>query len=288
MFKIEFANKLAIHLASSSDNIGDKDFSEQFCIYLNALRNLGEIPGCEIVRIIGVVELAYLIPCREFNIVYVVYKQLNLIRVFIFDIDPLCNFLQNKNLLEEAWRTEEDDLNVYIPQADRPDKILRTLELVNQGFNTSLMIGIQLGHKGKKDEYKARHGSYFCRAAVELKLLTSHRNGKSAYIYDLTSTGHFIANCPDKDTQYRLLAQAMLNFYPLEVIFNEINLGKTALTIELIEELIIQLLYPGDRDCKTIKRRAKCLMRWTLWVARVVQIPIRCTKENCLQLYLPL
>lgn len=287
MFEIKLANELAINLACSSDNTYNEDLKEQFYIYLNKLRTSGEISGCETVRVIGVVELAYLIPCREFNIVYIVYNKLNLVTVYLFDIDPYRKIFQSQNLLEEAWRTEEDDLNIYIPQADRPDKILQTLELVNQGFTTSLMIGIQLGHKGKKDEYKARHGSYFCRSAVELKLLTSRRNGKYPYTYELTNTGNYIANCLDKDTQNRLLAQAMLSFYPVQVIFDEINLGKTALTIELIEELIIQLLYPGDRECKTIKRRAKCLMRWTLWVAKVAQIPIRCTNENYLQLYLP-
>lgn len=288
MFEIEFADSLTKQITSDIDTNWDEDSREQFYIYLDKLKNSGEISGSHTARILGVPELAYLIPCRNFNIVYIVYRQLNLIRIYVSHVDPKKNLTRTQIRLEENWRNEEDDFNIYIPQADKPDKIVRTLELVNQGFNTSIEIGIQLGHKGRKAEYIARHGSYFCRAAVELKLLKRYRGGRSSYIYELTSKGNSIANNSDRDTQYYLLAQAMLEFYPVQVIFDEISLGKTALTIELIEELIVQFSYPSDRECKTIQRRAKCLMRWILMVAKVTQTPVRCTEEDCLQLYLPL
>ena len=77
----------------------------------------------------------------------------------------------------------------------------------------------------------------------------------------------------------------MLEFEPITIIFDEIYGGKNILTIEFVEEMI-EYISPGNHSYETIKRRAKCLMKWVLWVANIEKIPVRCSEESGMQLFL--
>lgn len=294
MFKLVPANKFMEQILLRPDDL-ENDVREELTLYINKLEMSGEVCGANFVRMAQfsenslsvATEPSYQIPCRNVNLVYIVDKKKQLIYLYGFEVDPVKKIREIQDSLNSYWEDEDEDLNWYVPQADRPDKLLRALELINEGYCTALELAIKLNHKGKKDRDKARHGSYFGRALVELGLAKRHRNGSHSYIYELTDKGREIASCSDRWARLRLLAQAMLGFYPVEAIFHEVTLSKQPLTLDLIMELVDQLLSPGNHKEKTLKRRAECLMRWVIWVSSVEGIFIHRPVENELQLRLP-
>lgn len=288
MFKIIFANEFIKQIFLQKDRLEDST-REELLLYKRKLAKSGEVCGAEAVRMFPILEICYRVPCRNFNLVYVVYSKLKQIHLYGFELEPVHKLRELQDSLEDNWRSENDDLTIYIPQADRPEKIIRVLEVLSQDYCTSLEIGIKLGHKGKKAKDKARHGSYFGRALVELKLVDRYRKGNLySYIYKLTEDGARIASCSDRWTQSKLLAEAMLKFYPIQVIFDEITIGKQPLTLDLVTDLVDQLLSPGNHKTKTLERRAKCLIRWITWISSVKGIFIHMPVANELQLCLPL
>lgn len=246
------------------------------------LKKTAEISGSEPCRLLEIPRICRSIISGDINLVYDVVKEKNLIRIYGFDLDPRKNILKMKSNLEQEWN-EDEERYVYIPQTDRPEKIIKTVELVGQGFVKSFDIGRELGHKGKQETLR-RHGSYFTRTCTELNLLKYNLVGKSR-IYSLTDFGEQLIKFNDHWDKYSFLSKLMLDFEPVTMIFDEIYGGENTLTLEFVEEMI-EIISPGNHSLKTIERRAKCLMRWVLWVANIEKIPVRCSEKSGMQLFL--
>jgi len=274
MFQLISGNRLATEILKKLHK-RDSRFDDA-TMYLQGLAQAGHLSGSKFIRFAQGLDICegFQISCRTCQIVYTVEAKKKLIRIYGFEMDASQRISEYIDLLETDWQSEETEAGIYIPQADRPDKLIRALELVHEGHTNSFDLGVGLGHGGRKynPDDIARHGSYFARAAEELKLLTHRKEGRS-YKYELTTTGKYIATCRDQTAKERLLARAMLGFYPVQAIFDEITKAKRNLTRELVEELI-ELISPGNHKAETITRRATCLMKWVTWVAFIEEVPI--------------
>ncbi|BAQ59810.1 hypothetical protein GM3708_216 [Geminocystis sp. NIES-3708] len=227
MFEIELANQFF-------DNIST-DKLEVIKTIFEHLKKHGDIEGSDAWRLPEIPRICYVFTCGEINLLYDVLKEHNTIRVYGFDLDPRKNIMRMMNSLKHEWNEDEEHYP-YIPQTDRPEKIIRTVEIVHQGFVNSFDIGRELGHKGKQETLK-RHGSYFTRTCTELNLLKYNLRGKTR-IYYLTDFGEQLIKFNDHWDRYSFLSKLMLDFKPVTIIFDEIYYGKNALTLELIQEKI--------------------------------------------------
>jgi hypothetical protein len=70
---------------------------------------------------------------------------------------------------------------------------------------------------------------------IELKLVQRSRQDRS-YIYKVTDAGQRLATSTNWDTQQRLFAEAMIGYYPIQVILEEITRGEKELEVELIQQ----------------------------------------------------
>ncbi|MBD2089517.1 hypothetical protein H6F67_06580 [Microcoleus sp. FACHB-1515] len=274
MFQLISGNRLATEILTKLHK-RDSRFDDA-AMYLQRLAQAGHLFGAKLIRFAQDLSICegFQISCRSCQIVYTVETKKKQIKIYGFEMDASQRFSAYIDSIETGWQSEETEVEIYIPQADRPDKLIRTLELVCEGYTNSFDLGVGLGHGGRKYNLDdiARHGSYFARAAEELKLLTHRKEGRS-YKYELTTVGRYIATCRDRTAKERLLAKAMLGFYPVQAVFNEITRAKQNLTRELVEE-IIELVSPGNHKAETITRRANCLMKWVTWVAFIEEVPI--------------
>jgi hypothetical protein len=109
---------------------------------------------------------------------------------------------------------------------------------------------------------------------------------KSSSIYVLTDRGKRIAQSDDQETRERLLAEALLGFYPIQMIIEKTTRDDQELTKELIQE-VISLVSFGDCGGTTNPRRASSLQALVNWVSRWAGIPIRREGSDGVQLYIP-
>lgn len=109
---------------------------------------------------------------------------------------------------------------------------------------------------------------------------------KSSSIYVLTDRGIQIAQSNDAETRERLLAEALLGFYPIQVIIEEITRSDKELTKELIQD-VISMVSLGDCGGTTNPRRASSLRALVNWVTRWAGIPVRRAGSDGVQLYIP-
>jgi hypothetical protein len=184
-----------------------------------------------------------------------------------------------------------DDKKVVesIPQYDQPKKIVKALVLIHQGVKDSYDLGWHLEHRGKKKEYIKRHGQYAKHALEQLKLITNKRQGNQ-WLTELTEKGRLIAEAPNKDLQFRLLVEAMLNYYPVWRILAAVSESDGQLNDGLVlnDELVKIITFPEIlRGAKTSNRRSQTLKNWIKWISKYCGIPIRVHKDG-VQLTIPM
>lgn len=251
MYKFEYENEFIKSKLCHPDQWFDEEAKEELQGYLKILKETGEITGANVEVGIrpGITGFVYEISGRTLNLVYSILPGSKIIKFFnelklrsVFQRDEWQSYQ-----LEQSKGEEEITQNRTweIPQADKPDKIIKSLFLINKGINTSESLGRELGHNGKKPKDVARHGSYVTQAGELLKLVQRSRQGRS-YIYKLTDAGQCLATSTNRDTQQRLFAEAMIGYYPIQVILEEITRGEKELEVELIQQLIDRRLSPGS------------------------------------------
>lgn len=189
-------------------------------------------------------------------------------------VKPADVFRQRFKIVDE-W----DDKNVVesIPQYDKPAKIVKAVELINQGVTDSYELGYKLGHRGKKKEYISRHGQYAKHTLEQLTLITRTRHGNQ-WVIELTEKGRLIAEALNDQLRFRLLIEAMLNYSPVWRVIAAVTERESQLNNELVldEQLIKNLAFPEIlRGADTSNRRSQTLKNWIKWISRYSGIPMR-------------
>ena len=102
----------------------------------------------------------------------------------------------------------------------------------------------------------------------------------------MTDRGQRIAQSDDQETCERLLVEALLSFYPIQLIIEQTTRDGKELTKELIQDVISHVTL-DDCGGTTNPRRAGSLRELVNWVSRWAGIPIRRQGSDGIQLYIP-
>lgn len=248
------------------------DLRQELCPVLETLQQTGEIEGATCGQKPDVNGLVYELRGRHFLIIYAV----NSIRKEV----QFCEFHKNSHSVD--WKTAlEQDLCYgeeqifYIPQIGDPHKFIKAIDLIYAGANTPKSLAIEFGSSATKDKYLARRGNFLVKPFIEFGLANRKRlSDKSSSVYILTKRGQQIAVSSDRETRERLLVEALLGFYPIQMIFEETTLGGKKFTKELIQEVVARITL-GDCGGTTKLRRVSSLRALVNWVSRWAGIPIQ-------------
>lgn len=284
MYKFTYFDDQVKSMFSDRSAFWDAELEQELSPVLETLKQCGEVEGASCGVKPGVAGLVYELRGRTFQITYTVDVTRKEIRFYEFR--QMSHSIDWKTALEQDFRSGEDQ-PIYIPQIGDPHKFIRTIKLIHCGINTPKDLGIAFGSGAKKDKDLARRGDYLGRPVMEIGLASRCQIEKqSSSIYVLTAQGKRIAQSNDQETRERLLAEALLGFYPIQMIIEETTHGDKELTKELIQE-IISLVSFGDYGGTTNPRRASSLRALVNWVTRWAGIPIRREGNDGVQLYIP-
>ena len=284
MYKFTFFDKQVKSMLSDRKAFWDPDLEQELSPVLEALKRFGEIEGANCGIKPGVSGLVYEIKGRTFQIAYAVNASAKEIKIYEFY--QVSHSIDWKTALEQDLRAGGEQ-PIYIPQIGDPQKFIETIRLIQAGTNTARNLGVAFGSGAKKDTDLCRRGNYLVRPLVELNLVTKGQLGKrSSSIYVLTDRGRLIAESKEQETRERLLAEALLGFYPIQMIIEETTLGNQELTKALIQD-VISLVSLGDCGGTTNPRRASSLRALVNWVSRWAGIPLRREGSDGVQLYIP-
>jgi len=284
VYKFAYFDDQVKSMFSDRNAFWDAVLQQELSPVLDTLKQFGEVEGASCGRKPGVTGLVYELKGRTFQITYTVDIARKEIRFYEFK--QISHSIDWKTALEQDLRSSEAQ-PVYIPQIGDPHKFIQTVEFIHLGINTSKGLGIEFRSGAKKDKDLARRGDYLGRPLIEIGLASRCQIEKqSASTYVLTERGLRIAQSNDQETRERLLAEALLGFYPIQVIIEETTRGDKELTKELIQE-IISVVSLGDCGGTTNPRRASSLRALVNWVTRWAGIPIRREGNDGVQLYIP-
>jgi hypothetical protein len=262
----------------------DSELEQELSPVLEVLKQSGEVEGASCGFKPGVSSLVYELKGRTFQITYTVNVEKKEIRFYEFQ--QVAHLIDWKATLEQQLHDGGEE-SAYITQIGDPHKFIRTIDLIYSGVNTPKNLGIESGSNAKKDEYLARRGDYLGRPIMELGLAArSHIKGQSSSIYVLTDRGKRIAQSNDQETRERLIAEALLGYYPIQMIIDETTRENKELSKELIQE-IITLITLDECGGTTNPRRASSLRALVNWVSRWAGIPIRREGNDGVQLIIP-
>jgi len=307
MFQIVFNSPdLEIILKSkpSRQKFLDYEISDELSPVMESLKKYGQISNAKSKKglKLELPEIAYEVEGLTFKLIYSILSQEKIVK--IYELERKCCLQRSviNSYLRKPFSDKETEINIL--QVDKPTKIIETIELIYQGINTSYEIGLKLGHKGVKHKDIARHGQYKLQAARELKLAEKSKN-EGTHVYRLTEKGLLIAAIgteinvdgkiikknlnKDISNQYKLMIEAMFEFYPVRFIYENIILTDKQLEVDTIKNLIDTKFKPNHYSQKptgTSERRAQCLKSWMVWVAGVSGIPVvRRDRKGC-EIYL--
>lgn len=284
MYKFTYFDGQVKLMLSDRKAFWDPDLEQELSPVLEVLKQSGEIEGAICGVKPGVSGLIYELNGRTFQITYSVDARRREIKFYEFQ--QVSHSIDWKIALEQELHGSEEQ-PIYIPQIGDPHKFIKTVELIYLGINTSRDLGIAFGSGAKKDKDLSRRGDYLGRPLIELGLAVRSKFEKqSSSIYVLTDRGRLIAENSNLETRERLLAEALLGFYPIQVIIEETTSSDKELTKELIQDVISQVSL-GDCGGTTNPRRASSLRALVNWVSRWAGIPIRREGSDGVQLYIP-
>lgn len=284
MYKFTYFDSQVKLMLSERKAFWDPELEQELSPVLEVLKQSGEIEGASCGVKPGVSRLVYELKGRTFHITYTVDASSREIK--FYDFLPVCHPFDWKAALEQDLR-ENEEQPIYIPQIGDPHKFIRAIELIHSGINTSRDLGIKFGSKANRDRDLTRRGDYLVRPLMELGLavkIQSERQSQSINV--LTDRGRLIAGNSDQETRERLLVEALLGFYPIQMIIDETTLGGKELTKELIQD-VISLVSRGDYGGTTNPRRASSVRKLVIWVSRWAGISIRREGIDGVQLYIP-
>jgi hypothetical protein len=262
----------------------DLEVEQELAPVLESLKRCGEVEGASCGRKPGVMGLVYEVKGKTFHITYTVDAQRG--EVKFYEFQQISHLIDWKAALETDLRQGEEE-PVYIPQIGDPQKLIRTIQLISDGINTAKDLGIAFGSGAKNDENLSRRGDYLGRSVLEIGLVKRVSvNKRTPSVYILTERGEKIARANESQTRERLLAEALLGFYPIQLIIEKTTRDDQELTKELIQE-VISLVSLGDCGGETNPRRAGSLRALVNWVSRWAGIPIRREGHDGVQLYIP-
>jgi len=261
----------------------DPELEQELCPVLKILKQTGEVEGAVCGQKPGVNGLVYELKGRTFFITYAVDSNRKEIRFYEFH--QVSHSIDWKTALEQDLYHGEEQI-ICIPQIGDPHKFITAIDLIHAGANTSKTLAIEFGSPATKDIYLARRGDYLVKPLIEFGLATRERvTGQSSSLYVLTDRGQRIAESSDRETRERLLVEALLGFYPIQVILEETTSGGKELTKELIQDVISRITL-GDCGGTTNPRRASSLRALVNWVSRWAGIPVQRSSQY-VQLYIP-
>jgi hypothetical protein len=284
MFNLTYFNSQIKTILSDRNTFCDLAVEQELAPVLEALKQTGEVGGACCGVMPGVSGLVYELRGRTFQLTYAVDVPRKEIRFYEFQ--QISHSMDWKTALaQDLCRGEQQP--IYIPQIGDPQKYIKTVVLIHGGTNTSKSLGIAFGSDAKKEKDLARRGDYLGRPVMEIGLASRGlAKNQSSSIYVLTDRGKRIAQSNDQETRERLLAEALLGFYPIQMIIEQTTHDDQELTKELIQE-VISLVSFGDCGGTTNPRRASSLRALVNWVSRWAGIPIRREGNDGVQLYIP-
>ena len=231
--------------------------------FIEALSRDGQISGSDFFR--GNINK---ISAKTFELYYVSNISNQSIKIIEFKVKSL-DLLKSRFSLQDSW--DDRDVIDIIPQCDSPQKLIRALKLILSGVTDAYELGYELGHRGKKKKYIARHGQYTRQALESLKLVQSSKQGTKR-IPELTQRGRKIAETSDTYLQNKLLTIAMLDYPPMAKVVTAITDGEGVFDDATIQEIA----FPAEfRDADTCPRRTQTLKAWIRWISSTSGIPIR-------------
>jgi len=217
--------------------------------------------------------------------------------VLIIDIRiKIVGVLKQRFKIDDEWDDEEV---LTIPQCDKPQKLIRTIELIYQGINDSAEIAYHLGNRANTKKDNARHGQYAKQALRLLKLAIKVDNdtnlkkskGSKELVHELTAKGRLIAEATNNsDLQSRLLIESMLNYPPVWRIIDAVSIRESQLNNALVlsDQLIKKIAFREEfHGSDTSNRRSQTLKSWIKWISTYSGIPIL-LNESAVQLPIPM
>jgi predicted transcriptional regulator len=278
MYKLIYCTQEVEKLFTKRHEFWDSELEQELSPVLETLKQFGEVAGADCGVKPGISSVVYGLKGRNFHISYAVDTANK--KVIFYDFKMVSHNIDWKTALEEKI---DSDQAICIPQIGDPQKLIRTIELIHSGINTSKELGIAFDSNTKVSRYLERRGQYLAQPIIEIGLAKRVKsNGKSVYV--LTEKGLKIANSSDKETRERLLVESLLSFPPIQMIIEETTHGNKELTLELIQK-IISTVTLDDCAGTTSPRRASSLRALVNWITRWAGIPIR--REGNFQLYIP-
>jgi hypothetical protein len=246
----------------------DPEVKEELEIYRKELRETGDITGASLVALQDG-SSAKEKNCRTFVLLYRTDAHKKIIVIEHVELKGNPDYASLREMLNRLSTCETSEMlhPRIVPQSDNPISIIRLVELIYEGIIDPLALGERLGHKGKKPEFRIRHGNYKIAAAEALGLLQREKRGRKKPPV-LTEKGLRIAlNKGDNDTQCRLLAESMLRCSIIASVIGPALDQNKELRQEMFIETIRLHAKPGSK-ASTIRRRAKCLEAWSVWLVR--------------------
>lgn len=136
-----------------------------------------------------------------------------------------------------------------LPQADKLDKVIQTVEAVSKGENNDLSIANYIG-------FTDRQGRYYRHASQILGFITNHENRAA-----LTELGDELLQAGDQERK-SILQQSILNNELFKAILDHIKKFDDGLIKKDIEEYIFTNTI--DPSASTIERRLTTLLQWLI------------------------
>lgn len=302
VYQFDYANESLRKIFCDPDNYCDSEAQEELKPFLKALKEKGVVSGAKTTPYPLVNGWVREISGRTFEISYIVFPKQRVIKFIKFSRKKLLKPNEWVRYMKEKVEQELKEFAI-VPTTSPIVKLIELLELIHRGVVTSYEIGKQLGYTGTSHRYIARHGQYCLEAGEALNLLKRIRRGRSNYP-ELTELGQRIAmlgneidengnivkksGLVDRDTQARLLAEAMFKCHPMRVIIQAITEEKEYLEIDIIQNLIESKIKPRYYQKSTSYRKAQCLMTWALWLTSIAGISVYRRESEASQLCLKL
>ena len=272
MYKFTYFDDRVRLILKDGKALWNMELRQELFPVLETLQKTGEVEGAICGRKPGVNGLLYELRGRTFLITYAVDSIRKEVRFYEFH--QVFHSVDWKTELEQDLCGGEEQM-VCIPQVGDPHKFIKAIDLIHSGANTPKNLASEFGSPATQDVYLARRGAYLVKPLIEFGLATRERvAGKLSSIYMLTDRGQRIAESSNQETRKRLLVEALLGFYPIQLIIEETTLGEKELTKELIQEVIARITL-GDCGELISRRRVSSLWALVNWVSRWVGIPIQ-------------
>ncbi len=226
--------------------------------------------------------LVYELQGKTFKIVYTVCSKLKIVKFYEFY--QMSYSIDWQQSLENLSNVE---LKKYsIPQIGDPKKYVKAVEYISNGVTTPHDLGLVMGSQATKAKDIARRGYYFSDFLKEIGLLELDKVGRQVCTYRLTDKGELITKTIDSNTKYRLFAESLLGFVPIQIIISATTRGEEQLTLELIRDVIKEFSLDSCGG-ETNPRRAKSVRALINWLSRWAGIPICREGQEGVQLYIP-